>query len=82
MPPLQTKLSGKSAERFDHYLHTMEKLLWPDLFILGGGASKKFDRFAEYLSVQAEVVPAQMLNEAGIVGAALAARHGLREKIE
>ncbi len=77
------KLSWKKwAERFDHYLHTMEKLLWPDLFILGGGASKKFDRFAEYLSVQAEVVPAQMLNEAGIVGAALAARHGLREKIE
>jgi polyphosphate glucokinase len=62
------------AGRFDTYLVRLEHLIWPDLIILGGGVSKKTDKFFKYLSVQAEVVPAQMLNEAGIVGAALAAR--------
>lgn len=62
------------ARRFDEFLHWLEYLFTPDLFILGGGTSKKFDRFAPYLTVQAEVIPAQFLNEAGIVGAALAAR--------
>lgn len=60
------------AEAFDEYLETLERLFWPDLFILGGGASKKGDRFLHRLTVQAEVVTAQLLNEAGIVGAALA----------
>jgi polyphosphate glucokinase len=69
------RLSWKKwAERFNVYLHTLEKLLWPDLFILGGGVSKKHEKFIPYLDVQAEVVPAQLLNEAGIIGAALAAR--------
>ncbi len=63
----------KWARRFDVYLNCIEKLLWPDLIILGGGGSKKFDSFASLLTVQAEVVPAQLLNDAGIVGAALAA---------
>jgi polyphosphate glucokinase len=62
------------ARRFDVYLSTLEKLVWPDLIILGGGASKKFKKFSPYLTVQAEVVPAATLNEAGIIGAALAAR--------
>lgn len=60
------------AIRFDTYLTRLEKLVWPDLIILGGGASKQFDKFAPYLTVQAEVVPAATLNEAGIIGAALA----------
>jgi polyphosphate glucokinase len=63
----------KWAGRFDVYLKYLESLFWPELIILGGGASKKFDKFGERLTVQAEVVPAQLLNEAGIVGAALAA---------
>lgn len=63
----------KWAQRFDVYLNYLESLFWPELFILGGGASKKFDKFGGRLTVQAEVVPAQLLNEAGIVGAALAA---------
>ena len=50
----------------------IEALFWPDLFIIGGGASKRMDKFVEHLSVKAEVVPAQLLNEAGIIGAALA----------
>ncbi len=62
------------AARFDEYLRTLERLFWPDLFILGGGASKKCEKFLPYLSVRAEVAPAQLRNEAGIVGAALAAR--------
>ena len=64
----------KWAVHLDEYLRTLEQLLWPGLIILGGGVSKKSERFFPYLTVQAEVVPAQLLNEAGIVGAALAAQ--------
>lgn len=63
----------KWGKRFNHYLQYLESLFWPDLIILGGGSSKKFEQYAAYLHLQAEVVPAQMLNEAGIIGAALAA---------
>lgn len=67
------KMSWKKwAGYFDRYLVTLERLLWPDLFILGGGVSKKHESFIHYLSVQADVLPAQLLNNAGIVGAALA----------
>jgi len=69
------KMSWKQwARHFDNFLRTMERLVWPDLIIVGGGASKKHALFFPYLTVQAEVLPAQLLNEAGIVGAALAAR--------
>ncbi len=61
------------AERFDQYLLAMNALFWPDLIILGGGASKKMDKFAPYLTVEAKIVPAGTLNEAGMIGAALAA---------
>lgn len=51
----------------------MEKLFWPNLFILGGGISKSFDHFEKHLSdVRTRVVPAERLNRAGILGAALA----------
>jgi polyphosphate glucokinase len=63
----------KWGRRFDQYLHTMEKLFWPDLIILGGGVSKKHAQYMQYITVQAEVLPAQMLNEAGIIGAAVGA---------
>jgi polyphosphate glucokinase len=63
----------KWARRFDKFLRVMEKLVWPDLIILGGGISKFHEKFLPELTVQTEVVPAQMLNEAGIIGAALAA---------
>ena len=56
---------------FDEYLNYLEALLHPDLFILGGGASKKFDKFRPQLTVQAQIITAEFLNEAGIVGAAL-----------
>ena len=65
---------GKWARRLDEYLLELERLLSPDLFILGGGVSKRSDRFIPRLTTHARVVPAKLLNEAGIVGAALAAQ--------
>lgn len=59
------------GDRFNLYLKTMESLFWPDLIVLGGGASKKIEKFAPQLTVKAPVVPASFLNQAGIVGAAL-----------
>ncbi|MGB8212994.1 MAG: ROK family protein [Anaerolineales bacterium] len=61
------------AKRLDEYLGAMQALVWPDLIILGGGAVKYYERFAHRLTVRAEVAPALLGNEAGIVGAALAA---------
>jgi len=63
----------KWGKRVDEYLRHLEMLLSPDLFIVGGGISKKSAKFFPYLHTKAEVVPAQLLNEAGIVGAAVAA---------
>jgi polyphosphate glucokinase len=69
------KLSWKKwGKRFNRYLGELERLLWPELFILGGGSSNKFENFSPYITVKADVQPAQLLNEAGIVGAALAAQ--------
>lgn len=69
---LRNELKWKEwGERFNRYLCTMEGLFWPDLIVLGGGASKKLEKFAEMLTVKAPVVPATFLNQAGIVGAAL-----------
>lgn len=65
------------GNRFNVYLNTMEKLFWPDLILLGGGASKKFDKFKAQLTVEAPVKPAAFLNQAGIVGAALYAKSKL-----
>lgn len=61
------------AERLDEYLIRMEDLFWPDLIVIGGGISKKSEKFLPRLTNRTEVVSAQMLNEAGISGAALAA---------
>ena len=74
------KLSWKKwAKRLDEYLHALERLFWPDLIILGGGVAKKSERFIPLLTVEAEVIPASLLNEAGIVGAALAAYRSLAQ---
>jgi polyphosphate glucokinase len=59
--------------RVDRYLQHLELLFTPDLFVLGGGVSKKFDRFSGFLHTRADVVPAELRNAAGIVGAALVA---------
>ena len=60
------------AERLDEYLHKIENLLWPDLIVVGGGISKKAERFFPHLTNRTEIVTAKMRNEAGIAGAALA----------
>ncbi len=68
------KLSWKKwAKRVSVYLEYLENLLWPDLYILGGGVSKDPDKFVPHLSCRTPVVAAQLENRAGIVGAALAA---------
>ena len=62
------------AGRVGEYMTHLERLLWPDLFIVGGGVSRKADKFLPLLDgLTARVVPATMQNDAGIVGAALAA---------
>lgn len=67
---LSFKQWGKQLE---DVLQEVEKLFWPKLFILGGGISKEFDDFSKHLDdVRTPVVPAEALNIAGIVGAALA----------
>ena len=67
----------KWAERVDEYLQHMERLTAPDLIIIGGGVSRKADKFLHLLSgLRATVVPASLHNDAGIVGAALAADPG------
>ena len=64
----------KWASRVDEYLRHMEALISPDLFIIGGGVSRRSDKFVPLLTgIRAQIVPAAMLNDAGIVGAA---RHG------
>jgi polyphosphate glucokinase len=57
----------------DEHLLAIEKLFSPRLFIIGGGVSKRSERFIPGLTVRAAVVPAMLLNDAGIVGAAMAA---------
>ena len=64
----------KWGKRLNTYLHHLQFLLWPDLIILGGGVSKKFDKYLKFIDVDTEIVPAQLLNNAGIVGAAIAAK--------
>ena len=61
------------AERVQAYLRHVDALLWPDLVVLGGGVSKKADRWLHLLDVRPELRTAELLNDAGIVGAALLA---------
>lgn len=64
----------KWAGRVNEYLSYIERLFSPDLIILGGGVSKEHAKFFHHLKTRAPIVPAALFNEAGIVGAALAAR--------
>ena len=66
------------ADRASRYLRTLEALLWPRLFILGGGISKKPEKWVPLLKNRTPLVVAQLINNAGIVGAALAASEGVQ----
>jgi polyphosphate glucokinase len=66
------ELSWKDwAKRVQRYLETVVRLFSPSLIIVGGGASRKADKWVPLLDVGTEIVPAALENEAGIVGAAL-----------
>lgn len=64
--------------RVSRYVNVLEDLIWPDLVIAGGGVSKKAHKWLPLLKVRTEVVAAALKNDAGIVGAAWAAAHGVR----
>jgi polyphosphate glucokinase len=61
------------APLLEEFIRRVDRLIWPDLVIIGGGISKKADRYLPLLSVRPPLVPARLQNEAGIVGAALRA---------
>jgi len=58
------------AKRLQKYYSTLEALLTPDLFIVGGGVSKEFEEFLPLLNLKTPIVPAENRNSAGIMGAA------------
>lgn len=61
------------SQRVNVYLRVVERLVSPDLIIMGGGVSQESAQWLKYLKTTAEIVPARLHNDAGIVGAALAA---------
>lgn len=62
------------AKRVTKYLAHVEMLFSPELFIIGGGVSRKSAKFLHLIEgIRAEIVPAQLQNNAGIVGAAMRA---------
>src|SRR6478752_1792438 len=64
------------AKRLTKYYRTLERLFSPDLFLVGGGVSKDSDEFLPLLDISTEIIPAQLRNKAGVVGAALYASEG------
>ncbi len=61
------------AKRLSRYYAYVESLLWPDLFVVGGGVSKKPDKWLPYVECRTPIVAAKLRNSAGIIGAALVA---------
>lgn len=61
------------AKRVNEFLGEIDRLFTPDLIIIGGGISKRFDKYAKLLKSGAKIVPASFFNDAGIIGAAMAA---------
>ena len=59
------------ARRLQAYLELLQRVLWPQLIIIGGGVSKKAGKFLPKIELRTPIVPAQLMNDAGIVGAAL-----------
>lgn len=65
------------AAEVGDYLRVLEDLIWPDLIVAGGGISADHARWFSHLKIRSRIVPAEFLNEAGIVGAALHAARAL-----
>jgi polyphosphate glucokinase len=77
---VRRSLSWKAwASDLDEHLQRIEDLMWPTLFIVGGGVSKNADKFIPRLTTRTPVVPASLRNDAGIVGAAIVAAEGLAD---
>jgi polyphosphate glucokinase len=66
------------AKLLSRYYHTLERLLSPDLFVVGGGVSKHGAKFLPLLEIDTPIVPATLRNTAGIVGAAVLAAESTR----
>ncbi len=64
------------AKRLTRYFRTVEALFWPDLIVVGGGVSKKADKFLPLLELRTPIVPSTLRNDGGIIGAALLATEG------
>lgn len=62
-----------ATERLQRYYRVVEDLLWPDLIVVGGGVSREAHEFLPHLDLRTPIVPAQLRNTAGIMGAVLAA---------
>ena len=74
------KMSYKRwSKRVDAYMKHVERLFTPDLFVVGGGVSKDFAQWGPLLELDTPVKPAELLNNAGIVGAAMAAAERMAE---
>jgi polyphosphate glucokinase len=69
------------AKYLDEYLQAVENILWPDAFIIGGGVSRKTEKFLPLLTLKTPVYTAALRNEAGIIGAALAAARSRSEAL-
>jgi polyphosphate glucokinase len=65
---------------FNAYLKLVERYFWPDLFILGGGASKRADNYLQYITVKTPIAIATFRNNAGIVGGAISAHERVRRE--
>ncbi len=66
------------AVRLERYYQALERYLWPDLFVVGGGVSRKADKFLPRLNLRTPIVAAELRNEAGIIGAALHAANAAK----
>jgi len=66
------------AERLQRYFSVVENLFWPDLFVVGGGVSKHYEKFLPLLDLRTRIIPAELRNAAGIVGAAALAAEAVR----
>ncbi|MEE9361508.1 MAG: ROK family protein [Cellulophaga sp.] len=68
------------GKRFNKFLSYVELILAPDLIIIGGGTSKKWKEFKEEITIKTSVVPASLMNQAGIIGAAVACTKYIEQK--
>jgi polyphosphate glucokinase len=68
------------AKRLQRYYRYLEDLLWPDLIVVGGGVSRKAEKYLPHLELRTPIVPATLENAAGIIGAAVLATQTQEER--